>query len=76
MFKYSAFTFIYILLFANVFAQNIYTLSGELRDSSNGETLVGALVKVVEINKTVSTNTNGYFSLIIPLLILKMHLLR
>jgi len=66
MFKHYAITFILFLVFANAFAQNKFTLSGELRDSSNGETLIGALVKVVETSKAVSTNTYGYFALNLP----------
>ena len=49
-----------------VFAQTKYTLSGELRDSSNGETLIGAVVKIMETNKAISTNTYGYFALTLP----------
>ncbi len=49
-----------------VFAQTKFTLSGELRDSSNGETLIGAVVKIIETNKAISTNTYGYFALTLP----------
>ncbi len=49
-----------------VFAQTKFTLSGELRDSSNGETLIGAVVKIMETNKAISTNTYGYFALTLP----------
>ncbi len=51
---------------ANVYAQNTFTLSGEIKDSLNGETLIGVLVKVIETNKTISTNSYGSFSLNLP----------
>ena len=66
MTKYYSFIFLFFLVFTNAFAQNKLTLSGELRDSSSGETLIGALVKVLETNKAVSTNTYGYFALNLP----------
>jgi hypothetical protein len=59
--------FIFTIIIFNVTAQNKYTLSGELRDSSNGETLIGAVVKIIETNKAISTNTYGYFALNLPL---------
>lgn len=47
-------------------AQSKFTLSGELRDSSNGETLIGAIVKIVETKNVLSTNNFGYFAISLP----------
>lgn len=49
-----------------VYAQSKFTLSGELRDSSNGETLIGATVKIAEAKMVVSTNNFGYFAVSLP----------
>ncbi len=49
-----------------VHAQSKFTLSGELRDSSNGETLIGAIVKIVETKNLLSTNNFGYFAISLP----------
>jgi len=58
--------FLFTSIIFNVSAQTKFTLSGELRDSSNGETLIGAVVKIIETNKAISTNTYGYFALTLP----------
>lgn len=60
---------ILLLLFLTsqiVFGQNKFTISGELSDSSNGETLIGAIVKVVETKKAVASNGFGYFAFTLP----------
>lgn len=46
-------------------AQNI-TLSGYLKDSSNGEALIGATVYVEELQQGAVSNTYGFFSITIP----------
>ncbi len=48
------------------YAQSKFTLSGELSDSSNGETLIGATVKIAEAKMVVSTNNFGYFAVSLP----------
>lgn len=63
MFKKILTICLFLFVLINVSAQTKYTLSGELRDSSNGETLIGAVVKIIETNKVISTNTYGYFAL-------------
>ncbi|MFY8190316.1 MAG: carboxypeptidase-like regulatory domain-containing protein, partial [Bacteroidia bacterium] len=45
--------------------QNI-TISGYVKDSTNGETLIGATVKNKEATIGTVTNAYGYFSLSIP----------
>jgi hypothetical protein len=49
------------------FAQTNYTISGEIRDSKSGESLIGATVYPVESpTKGVTTNAYGFFSLTLP----------
>ena len=42
------------------------TLTGYVRDAANGEGFVGATVYVEELERGISTNLNGYYSLKIP----------
>ena len=46
-------------------AQNI-TLSGYLRDASNGEALIGATVYVEELKQGTASNAYGFYSITIP----------
>ncbi|MCY1722919.1 TonB-dependent receptor [Prolixibacteraceae bacterium Z1-6] len=46
-------------------AQNI-TLSGYLKDASNGEALIGATVYIKELKQGTTTNAYGFYSLTIP----------
>jgi len=46
--------------------QQKYTLSGYVKDSMNGESLVGANIFVENLAKGVSTNQYGFFSLTLP----------
>jgi CarboxypepD_reg-like domain len=51
---------------APVFGQN-FTISGTLKDASNGEDLIGASVIVVNKAATgATTNTYGFFSITLP----------
>ncbi len=45
------------------YGQNRYTLSGYVKDSVNGETLIGATVAVKGASKGISTNGYGFYSL-------------
>jgi len=56
-------------LFSTVFAQRNFTLSGTIRDGSNGETLIGATVSVRDANDRVTgvvTNIDGFYSITLP----------
>lgn len=58
------FLFLIALLFTGTMcAQSKYTLSGYVRDSTTGETVIGATVSIDEVSKTVSTNQYGYYSI-------------
>ncbi len=60
-------TALFILLFAcfcgNLPAQNKYTLSGYFKDAFNGETLIGANLTVKNNNKSISSNSYGFYSI-------------
>ncbi len=46
-------------------AQN-HSVSGTIKDGSNGETIIGATIYLKEINKSTTTNNYGFFSLSAP----------
>ena len=61
--------FFYILLFCSAvagIAQRNYTISGYIKDASNGEALTGATVYTKENFKGTITNTYGFYSLTVP----------
>lgn len=45
------------------FSQSKITISGQITDSTNGESLIGATVKLAESNLGCSSNEYGFFSL-------------
>lgn len=47
-------------------AQSYYTFSGYVRDTANGEDLVGSTLYVPELKKGTATNEYGFFSLSLP----------
>ncbi len=56
-------TLILVLLICFANAQTKHTLSGYVKDKSNGETLIGANVIVEEISSGTITNVYGFYSL-------------
>jgi hypothetical protein len=56
-------TGIAMLFFLAASAQPKYTISGFVRDSATGETIIGATISVARVGKSVSTNQYGYYSL-------------
>jgi hypothetical protein len=59
-----------LLIFLNLiscffFAQN-FSISGSVKDASNGETIIGATVFLKEANKVTSTNQYGLYSITAP----------
>lgn len=53
-----------LLLLGNAcFAQQKFTINGYVRDSANGETIIGATVSINKLARSVSTNQYGYYSL-------------
>jgi len=55
-----------IPLALGAYSQQKYTLSGYVRDSLSGETLIGATVEVQGAAATIVTNNYGYYSLTLP----------
>lgn len=55
-----------LLLPLGLFAQNKYTISGYIRDASNGEELIGVNIVIPSLNAGATTNSYGYYSLSIP----------
>ena len=43
-----------------------FTISGEVRDSTSGETIVGAVIQIAELKKGITTNAFGFYSLTAP----------
>jgi len=62
---------ILVILFISLFvfqasAQKKYTISGYVKEKSNGENSIGASVYIKELLKGNTTNTYGYYSITIP----------
>ena len=64
--KHFYFTVLLACLTSLLFAQQNYTLSGYIKDASNGEDLFGANVVESASFKGVSTNFYGFYSLTLP----------
>src|SRR5437868_5291703 len=47
-------------------AQHKYTISGFVKDSLNGETLIGATITVRSQAKGISSNQYGFYSITLP----------
>ncbi len=54
---------LFLCSFLFSFCQKKYTISGYVRDSLNGETLIGATVSVNSQGKGISSNQYGFFSI-------------
>src|SRR5689334_20810919 len=65
-FKRSFFLLFAFFIVSTSFAQQNFTISGFVKDSSNGESLLGAIVYLKEISKGTSTNQYGFYSLTVP----------
>jgi hypothetical protein len=60
------FLLLFLCLAATAFGQKKVTLSGYMRDSESGESLISANVYVQELGLAVQTNTYGFYSLSVP----------
>lgn len=63
MFKY---WLLLLLCPLGLFAQNSYTISGYIRDASDGEELIGVNISIAELKIGTSTNVYGFYSLEVP----------
>ena len=59
--KIFAFAFLLIPFFS--FCQNKYTVSGYVKDSLSGETLIGATISVLGESKGITSNQFGFYSI-------------
>lgn len=62
-------TFLFLLLLTTALrstAQNKYTISGYVRDSLSGETLIGSSVTIGGQSKGIITNQYGFYSITLP----------
>ena len=57
------FVFLFVLSACSGLAQNKYTISGYIKDSLNGETLIGATIAVQGQTKGISSNLYGFYSI-------------
>lgn len=55
-----------LIVSINVASGQDVTLSGYVKEASNGETMIGASVYIVELKTGVVTNTYGFYSLTLP----------
>jgi len=60
------FTVLLLLIFSTVFAQEKFTLSGTIADDSSNETLIGASIYIKELQKGITTNEYGFYSISLP----------
>ena len=60
------FTLSFVLCGLLAFSQNRFTISGYVRDSLSGETLIGATVFVSGESNAIISNAYGYYSVTLP----------
>ncbi|HOZ86892.1 MAG TPA: TonB-dependent receptor, partial [Bacteroidia bacterium] len=60
------FILIFSVLFLNIFSQEKFSFSGYVKDSKNGESLIGATVFKVGAGIGAATNEYGFFSVSLP----------
>src|SRR5690606_6419083 len=58
-------TCLFVFLSYALMAQNV-SLSGYVRDASNGEGMIGASLYIKELQTGTQTNTYGFYSLTVP----------
>lgn len=65
--RYASFLWLFFLLcFFNKAAGQQFTVSGFIKDSTNGESLPGATVQVLHSTNGVHTNNYGFYSITLP----------
>lgn len=63
MFKY---WLLLLLCPLGLYSQNSYTISGYIRDASDGEELIGVNISILDLKIGTSTNVYGFYSLEVP----------
>ena len=61
--KKALLTILFVIVGANVFAQGTGKISGTVADKKTGETIIGASVKVLGVNKAVATDVEGRYAI-------------
>lgn len=64
--KNGVFVLLLLLNGLNLYSQEKATLSGYIKDSLSGETLIGATVTIVGANKSIGSNQYGFYSITLP----------
>ncbi|MCD8539396.1 MAG: carboxypeptidase-like regulatory domain-containing protein, partial [Leadbetterella sp.] len=64
--RYVLTCFVALFLFHPSFCQDTFTLSGTVKDASDGEALIGVNVYAREQKVGVSTNVYGFYSITLP----------
>lgn len=64
--KKITFLFILLILFFSAFSQKNFTISGTVKDKSNGESLINATIIAVGTTFFAQTNDYGFYSLTLP----------
>jgi hypothetical protein len=63
----SVITCFFLLLSVSLYGQQKYTISGTVKDSLSGESIISAMVRVKELSGIgITTNEYGFYSLTIP----------
>ncbi len=57
---------LFILFFNFASGQDKVTLSGYIRDSNSGENLIGAVIRIQELNLSTYSNNYGFYSITVP----------
>ncbi|HVA99240.1 MAG TPA: carboxypeptidase-like regulatory domain-containing protein, partial [Bacteroidia bacterium] len=60
------FSILFFLFFVGLTSAQTCTISGFVKDSANGEAMVGATIEVKELTTGVAANEYGFYSISIP----------
>ena len=61
--KNALFTILLVIIGASVFAQGTGKISGTVADKKTGETIIGAAVKILSVNKAIATDVEGRYTI-------------
>ena len=57
---------LFLIASLGLFAQEKFTISGNLNDAANGEGLIGASIRLADQPKGTVTNVYGFYSFTLP----------
>lgn len=58
---------VFLFLSFQLFSQKVVTISGVVSSQENGETIIGAKIYLPDIQKGLTTNNYGYYSISVPI---------